>query len=159
MVEKSAKGSVRGFGSSQTLGFITWVQQAWVCFCVGSIGSISVWGPVAGRSHTVAPHGAMLPPDFSHFKSHDSSVCLSVYLSSTTAACSFPPPTCSFIIYSFFFSSSSPYLVLAHAWFVIIHSPPPVKRIRLAINARLDKAGTSRVREEGPTDPDSFVIG
>ena len=59
----------------------------------------------------------------------------------------------------FSFSSSCPYLVLPHGWFVIIHSPPPVKRIRLAINARLDKAGTSRVREEGLTDPDSCVIG
>lgn len=49
--------------------------------------------------------------------------------------------------------------MLPHGWFVIIHSPPPVKRIRLAINARLDKAGTSRVREEGLTDADSFVIG
>lgn len=49
--------------------------------------------------------------------------------------------------------------MLSHGWFVIIPSPPPVKRIRLVINARLDKAGTSRVREEGPTDPDSFVIG
>lgn len=59
----------------------------------------------------------------------------------------------------FFLSSSSSSLVLPHGWFVIIHSPPPVKRIRLAINARLDKAGTSCVREEGSTDPHSFVIG
>ncbi len=81
---------------------------------------------------------------------------LSVCLSPTTTACSFPPPTSSFIIYSFFCSSSSPYLVLPHGWFVIIHSPPPVKRIRLAINARLDKAGTSRVREEGPDGPRLF---
>lgn len=117
-----------------------------------------MWGPVVGRSRTVAPHGATLPPDLSHFRSRDSSVCLSVR-SPTTMARSFPPPTSSFIIYSSFSSSSSPYLLLPHGWFVIIHSPPPVKRIRLAINARLDKAGTSRVREEGPTDPDSFVIG
>lgn len=75
-------------------------------------------------------------------------------------ACTFPPPSIHpFLIYSVFLSSASPYLVLPHCWFVIIHPPPQVKRIRLAINARLDKAGTSRVREEGLANPDSFVIG
>lgn len=62
------------------------VQRAWVCFCAGSIGSISVWGPVVGSSHTVAPRRAKLPPEFSHFQSHDSSVCPSVCLP-TTKAC------------------------------------------------------------------------
>lgn len=122
-----------------------------MCFYAGSTGSTSVWGPVVGTSHTVAPHRAVLPPDFSHFQSHDR---LSVSYNQ-----SLQPPTTDPLLHHLFLSSSSPYLVLPHGWFVIIHSPPPVKRIRLAINARLDKAGTSRVREEGPTDPDSFVIG
>lgn len=52
-------------------------------------------------------------------------------------------PMTSFILYSFYLSFSFPYLVFPHGWFVIIHSPPLVKRIRLAINARLDKAGVA----------------
>lgn len=42
------------------------------------------------------------------------------------------------------------------AWFIIIHSPPLVKRIRLAINARLDKAGVAVREGEGPTEPRRF---
>ena len=50
------------------------VLQAWLCFYSGSTGSISVWGPVVGRSHTVAPRGAVFPPEFTHLWSN---VCLS----------------------------------------------------------------------------------
>lgn len=64
------------------------------------------------------------------------SVCLSVCLKQ-------PRLMTSFILYSFYLSFSFPYLVFPHGWFVIIHSPPLVKRIRLAINARLDKAGVA----------------
>lgn len=53
------------------------------------------------------------------------------------------------------FTSLSPFLIryFPVAWFIIIHSPPLVKRIRLAINARLDKAGVAVREGEGPTEP------
>lgn len=98
-----------------------------MCFCAGSI---SVWGLVVGNSHTVVPCSATA--EFFHFQFHDKSVCLRQ-----------PRLGNSLILYSFYLSSSSSYPLLPHGWLVIIHSPPSVKRIRLAINARLGKAGVA----------------
>lgn len=66
---------INGLRSSELVivnyGFIT-------PLCSGSSGSISVWGPVVGRAHTVAPCRVMHPPDFSLFHCLDSCACLSV---------------------------------------------------------------------------------
>lgn len=45
-------------------------------FLLALLGPSLYGGPVVGRALTVAPRRAMLPPDFSRFHSHDSSVCL-----------------------------------------------------------------------------------
>lgn len=46
--------------------------------CTGSSVSISVWGPVVDRTHTVAPCRVMHPVEFSLFYCHDSHACVSV---------------------------------------------------------------------------------
>ena len=84
------------------------VLQAWLCFYTGSAGSISVWGPVVGRSPTVAPHGAVFPPEFALLWSN---VCLS------STILHLPPSLIPFFFYRFLFLSLSgvaPRLVCHH---------------------------------------------
>lgn len=143
-----------GFGSLSEFQFhyLPWVQRARVRFCAPSLGS-SLRGALCLADltlwHPTEPCFLLISLTFILVTAL--SVCLFCNHSLQQLA------TTSILISLFQFSSHC--LVLSHACFVIIHSPPPVKRIRLVINARLDKAGTSRVREEGLTDPDSFVIG
>lgn len=141
-----------GFGSLSEFQFhyLPWVQRARACFCAPSLGSslcgalcladLTLWRPTEPCFLLISLTFILV-------------TALSVCFATIACSCSRPPR------FLLVYSSSSHCLALSHACFVIIHSPPPVKRIRLAINARLDKAGTSRVREEGLTDPHSFVIG
>lgn len=66
---------INGLRSSELVivnyGFITPLRS-------GSSGSISVWGPVVGRAHTVAPCRVMHPPEFSLFHCPDGCARLSV---------------------------------------------------------------------------------
>lgn len=155
------------FGESCWACLLTAVWLAALMLCEAS--DVPAGHPVGYLSLAISSHAIS-----SLFLSHPPSLCLSAFSVCLTVLAPRPRPhpftlpSLSLCVPLLSLRPSFVFLSPSHCpvagWLVVIippspHPPPPVKRIMLAINARLDKAGTSRVRGEGRTSPDSFVIG